>query len=130
MPALKVPMFGAFFLLNNTNISLYVGTAVIGSCAGAISSISVSTTTELFGTKNFGINHNLVLANIPIDPFLFGDLAALVCRKQWSCRKDGRCMGMECYQITFTVWGFLCFLGSLLALVLHARTKKLYAQGS
>ncbi|KAF3644812.1 Peroxidase 52 [Capsicum annuum] len=77
------PMTGAFFLLlNNSHIALYTSTAIIGICTGAITSISVSQTTELFGAKNFGVNHNIVVANIPIGSFLFGDLAAMLYRRQ------------------------------------------------
>ncbi|CAL5424674.1 unnamed protein product [Camellia sinensis] len=126
--ALMAPMSASFFLLlNRTTISLYISTATIGVCTGAITSIAVSTTTDLFGMKNFSVNHNIVVANIPIGSFLFGGLAALVYRKQSSGR-DGRCIGMECYQTTFIFWGCLCFIGTFLALILHARTKKLYSQ--
>ncbi|XP_059659852.1 protein NUCLEAR FUSION DEFECTIVE 4 [Cornus florida] len=125
--AMMAPMSGAFFLLlSRTNMSLYLGTAIIGICTGAITSLSISTTTELFGIQNFSVNHNIVVANIPIGSFLFGDLAALLYRKE-SHERDGRCMGVECYQTTFIIWGSLCFLGTLLALVLHARTKKFYS---
>ncbi|KAL7264198.1 hypothetical protein ACSBR1_002200 [Camellia fascicularis] len=126
--AMMAPMSGAFFLLlSRTNLSLYISTAIIGACTGAITSLSISTTTELFGAKNFSVNHNLIVANIPIGSFIFGDLAALIYRQK-SYGSDGRCMGMECYKTTFIIWGSLCFLGCFLALILHARTKKLYSQ--
>ncbi|KAJ6763714.1 MAJOR FACILITATOR SUPERFAMILY PROTEIN [Salix purpurea] len=124
--ALMAPMAGAFFLLLSTaNISLYISTAIIGVCTGAITSISVSTTTELFGTKNFGVNHNVVVANIPVGSFIFGYSAALFYRREAS--EDGKCMGMECYRNTFIIWGSLCLLGTFLALVLHARLRKFYS---
>ncbi|KAH8490551.1 hypothetical protein H0E87_022914 [Populus deltoides] len=120
---LMAPMAGAFFLLLDTaNISLYISTAIIGVCTGAITSISVSTTTELFGTKNFSVNHNVVVANIPIGSFLFGYSAALLYHREGN--EDGKCMGMECYRNTFILWGSLCLFGTFLALVLHARLRK------
>ncbi|XWS71920.1 hypothetical protein CRYUN_Cryun03dG0179900 [Craigia yunnanensis] len=123
--ALMAPTGGAFFLLvNTTNLSLYISTAIIGVCTGAITSISVSLTTELFGTKIFGVNHNVVVVNIPIRSFLFGYLAALIYRKEGNA--DGKCFGMECYRKTFILWGTLCFLGTSLALILYARTRKFY----
>ncbi|PSS14179.1 Protein NUCLEAR FUSION DEFECTIVE like [Actinidia chinensis var. chinensis] len=122
--AMMLPMSLAFFsLLSSTTLSLYISTAIIGFCTGAITSIAVSTTTDLFGAKNFSLNHNIVVANIPIGSFLFGDLAALIYRQQ-SDAKNGKCMGMGCYQTTFIMWGSLCFFGSFLALVLHSRTSK------
>ena len=77
------PTAGAFFLLlNKTDIALYISTAVIGVSTGAITSTAISTTTELFGTNNFSVNHNVVVANIPIGSFLFGYSAALIYRNQ------------------------------------------------
>ncbi|KAJ4719099.1 Protein NUCLEAR FUSION DEFECTIVE 4 [Melia azedarach] len=126
--AVMAPMAAAFILLlNKSNIALYTSTAIIGVCTGAITSISVSTTTELFGTKNFSVNHNVVVTNIPVGSFLFGYLAALVYRKQGH-NEDGKCMGMECYRNTFILWGCFCFLGTFLALILYARTRKFYSQ--
>ncbi|OIT28560.1 PREDICTED: protein NUCLEAR FUSION DEFECTIVE 4 [Nicotiana attenuata] len=120
------PMTGAFFLLlHNSHVPLYISTAIIGICTGAITSISVAQTTELFGTKNFGVNHNIVVANIPIGSFLFGDLAALIYRRQRNS-SDGICLGMKCFQTTFVIWGCLCFLGTCLAFILHIRTQKFY----
>ncbi|KAK4355953.1 hypothetical protein RND71_024924 [Anisodus tanguticus] len=126
---IQAPMTCAFFLLlNNSHIALYISTAIIGICTGAITSISVSQTTELFGTKNFGVNHNIVVANIPIGSCLFGDLAAMLYRRQGNSTStyEGSCLGMKCFQTTFVIWGCLCFLGTCLAFILHTRTKKFY----
>jgi len=126
MMALMGPIAGAFFLLlNKTHLALYVSTAIIGVCTGAITSIAVSMTTELFGTKNFSVNHNVVVANIPVGSLLFGYLAAIVYHKGGN--ENGKCMGMECYRNTFIVWGSLCFFGTFLACVLHARTRNFYS---
>ncbi|CAK8566029.1 unnamed protein product [Lathyrus sativus] len=130
-PALMVgvmaPTAGAFFLLlNKTDIALYISTAVIGVSTGAITSAAISTTTELFGTKNFSVNHNVVVANIPIGSFLFGYSAALIYRKQGN--GDGKCMGMECFSNAFIIWGSFCCLGTFLALILYFRTRKFYSQ--
>lgn len=132
---LAAPIAGSFFLLlNPTNLSLYIGTAVIGVCTGAISSISVLTTTELFGTKNFSVNHNVLVANIPIGSFLFGYLAAILYRKEGSSGSgvgyllEGKCMGTKCYRTTFLIWGFVALLGTVLALILYVRTRKFYSK--
>ncbi|KAG9132826.1 hypothetical protein Leryth_026024 [Lithospermum erythrorhizon] len=115
-------MAGAFFLLvEESNISLLIGTATIGLCTGAITSISVSTTTELFGTKNFGINHNILVANIPIGSFLYGNLAAKLYKRAGT--ENGNCVGAKCYETTFIMWGCFCCLGTLMAFILHRRNK-------
>ncbi|KAM5548483.1 protein NUCLEAR FUSION DEFECTIVE 4-like [Rosa sericea] len=124
---LAAPIAGVFFLLlNQANVSLIISTATIGVCTGAITSIAVSITTELFGTKNFSINHNVVVANISIGSFLFGYSSALLYRKEGN--EDGSCLGMACYRSTFIIWGSLCALGTTLALVLYARTRKFYSK--
>lgn len=124
---LMAPMVGAYFLLlSPAMVALYTSTAVIGICTGAITSIAVATTTELFGTKNFSVNHNIVVANIPIGSFVFGYAAALLYRRHSSGGAE-KCMGTECYGTTFVIWGCLCLLGTVLALVLYARTRKFYS---
>ncbi|MED6175903.1 hypothetical protein PIB30_082731 [Stylosanthes scabra] len=133
MVALTAPISCAFFLLqNSTEISLYISTAVIGVCTGAITSIAVSTTTELFGTKHFSVNHNVVVANIPMGSFIFGYSAAILYRKEGHnsniTNGHGQCMGMDCFATTFKIWGCFCFLGTFLALILHARTRNFYSQ--
>ncbi|OMO82952.1 Nodulin-like protein [Corchorus capsularis] len=131
--ALMAPTGGAFFLLVNTNnLWLYMSTAIIGVCTGAMTSISATLTAELFGTKHFGVNHNVVVVNIPIGSCLFGYLAALVYRKQGAggSAADGKCFGVDCYRSTFILWGSLCFFGTFLALMLYARTRKFYLYNS
>ncbi|KAJ0034479.1 hypothetical protein Pint_26503 [Pistacia integerrima] len=124
--ALTAPMAGAFILLlNTTNLALYVSTAIIGICTGAITSLSVATTTELFGSKNFSVNHNIVVANIPIGSFLYGYVAALIYHK--GSNEHGQCIGMDCYRYTFIFWGSLCFSGTFLAFILYIRTRKFYS---
>ncbi|KAL5703942.1 hypothetical protein ACHQM5_022432 [Ranunculus cassubicifolius] len=123
---LMTPMAGAFFLLLvSNNICLFISTAIIGVCTGAISSIAVSTTTELFGTTNFNVNHNIVVANIPIGSFVFGYLAAVLYQKEGH---GGRCMGDDCYRKTFLLWGTICAVGTFLSFILYHRTKKFYKQ--
>ncbi|CAI9770757.1 unnamed protein product [Fraxinus pennsylvanica] len=124
MACMIMPMCGAMFLLvNKQDIWLYISTAIIGICTGAITTISVSTTTQLFGTKNFGVNHNILVSNIPIGSFLFGDVAALLYNRAKLSGEDN-CIGQKCYQTTFIIWGLLCFLGAFLGFILHYRTKK------
>ncbi|XP_071688042.1 protein NUCLEAR FUSION DEFECTIVE 4 [Rutidosis leptorrhynchoides] len=121
---MMVPMTSAFFLLiNDNNICLHISTATIGICTGAITSISVSTTAELFGTNNFGVNHNILVTNIPMGSFIFGNMAALLYRNQGLENENGKCMGIKCYETSFITWGCLCLLGTFLAIILHLRTK-------
>ncbi|KAK4792682.1 hypothetical protein SAY86_023117 [Trapa natans] len=123
---MMVPMAGSFFLLlSSSDLCLYISTAFIGICTGSITSISVSMTADLFGTKNFSVNHNVVVANIPVGSFIFGYLAAVLYRREGD--GSGKCIGMECYRKSFIIWGGLCFIGTNLAMLLHARSRHLYS---
>ncbi|KAI3958035.1 hypothetical protein MKW98_020677 [Papaver atlanticum] len=131
---LMAPISASFYLLafNSGIISLYISTVIIGLCIGSFTSISVSATTELFGTKNFSINHNIVVGNIPIGSFVFGTCAALLYEKKKK-KSDHMnmmniCMGAECYRTTFIIWGCISLLGTILAFVLYLRTRKFYQQ--
>ncbi|KAG0468161.1 hypothetical protein HPP92_017489 [Vanilla planifolia] len=118
--AMMVPMVGAFFLLLNTsNLVLYISTAAIGACSGAITSIAISATAELFGEHHFAVNHNILITNIPIASFFFGYLAAVLYQREGG---SVRCMGADCYSKTFFIWGCLCSLGTLLCTALYIRT--------
>ncbi|PKU65194.1 hypothetical protein MA16_Dca015905 [Dendrobium catenatum] len=114
-----------FLLLSSRNACLFVSTAIIGLGSGAISSIAVSVSSELFGQENFSVNHNIVISNIPIGSFLFGSIAALIYDKGGveGGRGDRLCFGMECYSKTFIIWGCICSFGTILSFVLYSRTR-------
>lgn len=121
MAAMMGPMTVAFLvLLNSSTLFLFMGTSIIGLCSGAITSIAVSATYELFGMKNFAVNHNLVVTNIPIGSFFFGYFAAMVYQKGGESEK---CMGSSCYDLTFMIWAFVSFIGTLLCIILYVRTR-------
>lgn len=123
MTILMAPIAGSFFLLlNQSNLSLYISTAVIGACTGAITCIAVSTTPELFGIKHFGVNHNVVVTNIPIGSLIFGFFAAFVYQNKENGSRS--CMGSECFRTTFVLWGSICSFGTLLCFFLYLRTRK------
>ncbi|CAM0955009.1 unnamed protein product [Alopecurus aequalis] len=123
MAALMAPMAGAFFLmLHPLDMLLYISTAVIGTCTGAITSVAVSATSELFGTKNFGVNHNVLVANIPVGSLCFGYLAGLLYQRE-AGGTNQRCVGAACYQGTFLLWGLTCAVGTGLCAALYSRSR-------
>ncbi|KAJ6831189.1 protein NUCLEAR FUSION DEFECTIVE 4 isoform X2 [Iris pallida] len=127
MTIIMTPMTGAFFLLLHSDTHfLHVGTAIIGACSGAIASVAVSTTPELFGAKNFAVNHNVVVTNIPVGSFLFGYLAAFLYQREAGGSES--CMGPGCYHNTFVIWGSICAFGTLLSFILYIRTKMFTAE--
>lgn len=123
MAWLMAPMPGAFLLLlHPKNMSLYASTAVVGTCTGAITSVAASATNELFGTKNFGVNHNVVVANIPLGSLCFGYLAAFLYQR--GAHGGNRCLGAACYRDSFILWGATCALGTALCTVLYVRSRR------
>ncbi|KAI6670870.1 hypothetical protein NL676_005755 [Syzygium grande] len=73
MAAFVAPMVEAYFLLlSPTTAVLYMSSAIVDVCTETITSISVATTTDLFGTKNLGVNRNIPVTNIPIGSVIFG----------------------------------------------------------
>lgn len=119
---------------------LLAGTAVIGFSSGFIFAAAVSVTSDLFGPSSFGVNHNIVITNIPLGSLLYGLLAALVydangsvgmqrlCEAMATLLRDGMvvCMGPRCYGKTFLAWGCTSMLGLSCSVALYLRTRAAY----
>lgn len=123
-----------FYLATGAAASLYVSTCILGMCSGYIISTAISLSAELFGVSNFGVNHNIVIANIPFGSLLFGYMAALIYDDnaeggEIQERKLGRmivCMGVKCYRTTFIIWGCISLIGIMLNSILVLRTRRIY----
>ncbi|XVF52187.1 hypothetical protein PTKIN_Ptkin04bG0244500 [Pterospermum kingtungense] len=124
----------AFFLLAGlgNSVALRVGTALIGLSSGFIFAAAVSITSELFGTNSLGVNHNILITNIPIGSLVYGVLAAIVYDAsagrglKLKFADSVVCMGRQCYFLTFVWWGCLSVLGLISSLLLFLRTKHAY----
>ncbi|CAN7031743.1 unnamed protein product [Brassica rapa subsp. trilocularis] len=123
----------ALFLLasSGTASALQVGTALIGLSSGFIFAAAVSITSEVFGPNSVGVNHNILITNIPIGSLIYGFLAALVYDSHGSTgiksvTDSVVCMGRGCYYLTFVWWGCLSVLGLGSSLVLFIRTRRAY----
>ncbi|XP_034568522.1 uncharacterized protein [Setaria viridis] len=140
LAAALVPMPMAFFLMRKQQdgSTLAVGTALIGLSSGFIFAAAVSVTSELFGPNSIGVNHNILITNIPLGSLLYGQIAALVYdangqRMRVMDNHTGMidtmivCMGVKCYSTTFFVWGCITLLGLASSIVLFIRTKPVYA---
>lgn len=125
----------AFFLLAavGNSVALRVGTALIGLSSGFIFAAAVSVTSELFGPNSVGVNHNILITNIPVGSLLYGVLAAIVYDANAGSGLQLKfadsvvvCMGRQCYFLTFVWWGCLSVLGLISSLLLFLRTKHAY----
>ncbi|MCD9643139.1 hypothetical protein HAX54_030316 [Datura stramonium] len=130
-----IPTPLAFFLLvlSGSKGALSAATALVGLSSGFVFSAAVSITSELFGPNSAGVNHNILITNIPLGSLLYGLLAALVYEANLGKTNqvlvlDGSkvCMGRNCYIQTFMWWGCISLLGVASSLLLFLRTKAAY----
>ncbi|KAH9305952.1 hypothetical protein KI387_010356, partial [Taxus chinensis] len=135
-----VPMAVSFMMLALLNPKdkrvLYLSTAIVGSSTGAITTIAIPTSSELFGLERFGVNHNILITNIAFGSLVFGEIAGVIYDSSSSSssgRGKGRqsgdrhlCMGKQCFEKTFLLWGCVCSFGILVCVILSLRTRDLY----
>lgn len=113
--------------------AVQVGTALIGFSSGFIFAAAVSVTSELFGPNSVGVNHNILIANIPIGSLVYGFLAAIVYDMNGTTISGLLgdpivCMGKKCYFYTFVWWGCISVIGLASSLLLFLRTRPLYLE--
>ncbi|KAL6536321.1 hypothetical protein OROGR_012893 [Orobanche gracilis] len=125
----------AFFFLSSfggDSWAVQTGTALIGLSSGFIFAAAVTLTSELFGPESVGVNHNILITNIPIGSLVYGFLAATVYDTNASSRvglimtDSFVCMGRECYFMTFVWWGCISLLGLGFSVLLFLRTRPAY----
>ncbi|MQL84042.1 hypothetical protein Taro_016529 [Colocasia esculenta] len=136
------PMPVAFFLLAGGGSSagvLLVCTAVVGLSSGFVFAAAVSVTAELFGVDSVGVNHNILVSNIPLGSLLYGLLAAQLYDSgarggvvSAPSGGGGRlavvCMGEQCYAGTFRWWGLITTVGVACSAALFLRTRAAYSR--
>ncbi|PIN04287.1 hypothetical protein CDL12_23173 [Handroanthus impetiginosus] len=127
-----IPTPTAFLLLvsSNTKATLIAATALIGLSSGFVFSAAVSITSELFGPNRAGVNHNILITNIPLGSLLYSLLAALIYEANIEnsnkvVSRDGSmvCIGTDCYHQTFVWWFCISLLGVISSLLLFRRSK-------
>ena len=125
----------AFFLLAESGSSssiLHVSTALVGLSSGFIFAAAVSITSELFGPNSVGVNHNILITNIPIGSLVYGMFAAIIYDANASSFSISMvtdmvvCMGTRCYFSTFILWGSLSVVGLVCSVLLFLRTRHAY----
>lgn len=124
-----LPTSIAFLLLlmSGSKMTLQAGTALIGLSSGFIFAAAVSITSELFGPNSAGVNHNILITNIPIGSVLYGLLAAEVYDSNIPGNGDTMvCMGRECYKETFVWWACISLFGLICSVLLFLRTRPAY----
>ncbi|KAJ4847308.1 hypothetical protein Tsubulata_021692 [Turnera subulata] len=131
---LPTPVALFLLVLSSSDAALHTGTALIGLSSGFLFSSAVSITSELFGAKSAGVNHNILITNIPIGSLLYGLLAATIYDANAGSTslletflgEAMVCMGRECYLKTFIIWGCISLMGLVSSFVLFLRTRPAY----
>ncbi|KAJ0750925.1 putative MFS transporter superfamily [Helianthus annuus] len=107
--------------------TLYAATALLGTCYGLQIAIMISTTSELFGLKNFGIFFNFMQLGNPLGAvFLSGMLAGYIYDTEAAKQGGTTCVGPACFRLTFLVLACVCGLGTILSLILTLRIRPVY----
>lgn len=109
------------------NGTLYAATALLGTCYGVQIAIMVSTSSELFGLKNFGLFFNFMQLGNPLGALLFsGVLAGYIYDTEGAKQGGSTCLGPTCFRLTFLVLACVCGLGTILSLILTIRIRPVY----
>ncbi|KVH89304.1 Major facilitator superfamily domain, general substrate transporter [Cynara cardunculus var. scolymus] len=129
-----IPIAFLVLVLSDSKIALHTATGLMGISCGFLISTAISITSELFGSKSSGINHNILITNIPLGSLLYGLLAALIYDSNIDSSNeevvDGSkvCIGRRCYNETFGLWGCISFVGFASSFLLFLRTKAAYEE--
>ncbi|KAI4370872.1 hypothetical protein MLD38_019172 [Melastoma candidum] len=134
MALVPTPIAFLILVMSGSEMALRMGTALIGLSSGFIFTAAISITSELFGPNSAGINHNILITNIPIGSLLYGLLAALVYDSAVEGSVDSHqalgdtmvCMGRKCYRTTFVWWACISMIGVVSNFLLFLRTKPAY----
>lgn len=146
---LAVACVGHLLIAFPTRNSLYIASIVVGLCFGAQWPLLYAIVSELFGLKYYATLYNVgalasplgsYLLNVRVAGYLY-DREAL--RQQEalllfmgaagapppsSTHADLKCMGTECFKLTFLIMTMVSAFGSLVSVLLVLRTKKFYGQ--
>lgn len=130
-----VPTPVAFFMLAASGhaMVLAAATSLIGLSSGFIFAAAVSITSELFGPNSVGVNHNILITNIPLGSLSYGLLAGIVYDASSGSTVSSSffndsmvCYGKACYFLTFVLWGCFSLVGLASSLLLFLRTRPAY----
>nr|GFA93164.1 protein nuclear fusion defective 4-like [Tanacetum cinerariifolium] len=75
---MPLPVAFLVLVLSDTKAILRAATGLIGFSSGSIFSAAVSINSELFGSKSSGINHNILITNIPLGSVLYGVVGGVI----------------------------------------------------
>ncbi|XP_068345052.1 protein NUCLEAR FUSION DEFECTIVE 4-like [Pyrus communis] len=135
MTCTQIIMFATYLLFASAiNATFYPATGILGACYGVQFSVMISTVSELFGLKDIGTFYNFMALGNPLGALLFSGLLAGYVYDNEAAKQQGihlhgtnvTCVGPNCFRLTFLVLAAVCFVGSILSIVLSLRIKPFY----
>ncbi|CAL0300277.1 unnamed protein product [Lupinus luteus] len=117
---------------------LYVASVIIGFCFGAQWPLLFAIISELFGLKYYATLYNFGSVASPLGLYVLnvkitGHLYDKEAREQLAAlgiqRKEGQelnCVGVNCFKLSFIIITAATLFGSIVSLILVARTRKFY----
>ncbi|KAJ0967348.1 hypothetical protein J5N97_024265 [Dioscorea zingiberensis] len=116
--------------------SLYAAMIIVGFCTGAQWSLLFAVISEVFGLKYYSTLYNVGAAASPLGSYIFnvkvaGSLYDREAAKQnvqlaGSLSKNLKCIGVQCFKLSFLIIAGSTMLGAAASLVLVWRTREFY----
>ncbi|XP_026377907.1 probable transporter MCH1 [Papaver somniferum] len=119
--------------------ALYIASVIIGFCFGAQSIFNPTIISELFGLKHYPTLSNCGVLAIPLATYVFNVRVAGVIYDNEALKqikiikglgrdsaKELKCIGKQCYRLSFIIRAGAAITGTLTSLILVTRTRKFY----
>ncbi|ESW14876.1 hypothetical protein PHAVU_007G024900 [Phaseolus vulgaris] len=136
---LLVSCVGHLLIAFDVPNGLYAASVIIGFCFGAQWPLLFAIISELFGLKYYATLYNfgsvasplgLYLLNVKMTGYLYDKEAKKQLAALGLQRKEGqelKCIGVDCFRLSFIVIAAATFFGAIVSLILVARTRKFYS---
>ncbi|XP_047970046.1 protein NUCLEAR FUSION DEFECTIVE 4-like [Salvia hispanica] len=107
--------------------NLYVGSVLVGICYGSQWSLMPTITSEIFGVRHMGTIFNTIAIASPLGSYIFSvRLIGYIYDR--NAGDESSCSGTHCFMSSFFAMAVVSLFGSLVALGLFVKTRKVYAR--
>ncbi|XP_057791952.1 protein NUCLEAR FUSION DEFECTIVE 4 [Salvia miltiorrhiza] len=107
--------------------NLYVGSVLVGICYGSQWSLMPTITSEIFGVQHMGTIFNTIAIASPLGSYIFS-VRLIGYVYDGEAGVDNSCIGTHCFMLSFFIMAIVSLFGSLVALALFVKTRRVYAQ--
>ncbi|MCO5595411.1 hypothetical protein L7F22_049453 [Adiantum nelumboides] len=135
---LAIACIGYIVIAFPTTNSIYIASIIEGFCSGAKTALYFVIMSELFGLKYYATLQSVGGIASPLGSYLLnvrvaGHLYDRAARRQQAqapalLQGDFKCMGHECFRLTFLIMALVSGFGSLISCFLVVRTSNFYKE--